>query len=134
MRRSCCYDRSGDRFFSRATQRFCGMLSATSFYVCVVHSALYGVHSVLHVLRFGGAMNVQLKPMEDGGVHERGGRLIPLVFCGTWVRPPSPTQEAASVDQSEWSSVQPVSVSVSSQVACKSALGMANNFKSSLPI
>ncbi|KAG1766926.1 hypothetical protein EV702DRAFT_1050552 [Suillus placidus] len=62
---------------------------------------------------FGRALNAQLDSMEEDRVHGGGGMLIPLVFCGTWMRPPSPTEEAASVGQSEWSSVQ---------VACKSAL------------
>ncbi|KAG0700011.1 hypothetical protein DFH29DRAFT_1080918 [Suillus ampliporus] len=70
----------------------------------------------------GRALDAQLDSMEDDGVHEGGGKLVPLVFCGTWMRPPSPTEGAS---QSEWSSIQPVSVSLiptcSSQVACKSA-------------
>ncbi|KAG1837503.1 hypothetical protein DFJ58DRAFT_734313 [Suillus subalutaceus] len=91
--------------------------------VLCVRSALRAICTVL----FGRALNVQLESMEDDGVHEGGGTSIPLVFCGTWMRPPSPTQEAVSMDQSEWSSVQPVSVSVSSQVTSKSALGMGTS-------
>jgi hypothetical protein len=84
---------------SCATQRFCGLRSAISFYVCV---ALRAICAVL----FGRALGVQLDSIEDDRVHGESKMLIPLVFCGTWMRPPSPTEEAASVGQSEWSSVQ----------------------------
>ncbi|KAG1807334.1 uncharacterized protein BJ212DRAFT_1387792 [Suillus subaureus] len=99
------------------------------FYAAILLYALYrivlcvrGALCAICGAPSGRALNVQLQSMEDDGIHEGGGTPIPLVFCGTWMRPP--TQEAASVDQSEWSSIQPISVSVSSQVACKSALGM----------
>ncbi|KAG1890485.1 uncharacterized protein F5891DRAFT_987083 [Suillus fuscotomentosus] len=81
---------------------------------------------------FGRALNLQLESTEDDGVH--GGMLIPLVFCGTWMRPPR-TEEDGSVDQSEWSSIQPVSASspVSSHVACQSALAVGKSESTNLP-
>ncbi|KAG2368846.1 hypothetical protein BDR07DRAFT_1390262, partial [Suillus spraguei] len=112
---------------------FATILLATLFcpcYTAVLWGALHcivlcvrGALRALCAALFGRALNVQIESAEDNEVH--GGRTsIPLVFCGTWMRLPSPTQEAASIDQSEWSSVQPVSVLASSQVACKSAPGM----------
>ncbi|KAG2073361.1 hypothetical protein BDR04DRAFT_1229922 [Suillus decipiens] len=105
----------------------CGGLLATILLAVLLFPcytvALWGALRALCTALFGRALNVQIESMEDDKVH--GGRkLIPLVFCGTWMRPPSPIQEAASVDQSEWSSVQPLSVLASSQVACKSVPGM----------
>lgn len=69
---------------------------------CVV-SCVWGVLRAGHSTLFGRALNLQLESTEDDGVH--GGMLIPLVFCGTWMRPPR-TEEDGSVDQSEWSSIQ----------------------------
>lgn len=93
---------------------------ALRYIVLCVCGALRAIRDML----FGRALDVQIDSIEDDRGHRGSETLIPLVFCGTWMRPPSPTEEAASVGQSEWSSVQPVSVSVSSQVACKSALGV----------
>ncbi|KAG2078146.1 hypothetical protein BDR04DRAFT_451174 [Suillus decipiens] len=107
-------------------------------FLCVLHAirgAFRAIRGTFRVIRdafraMGAALlsralnSVQIESMEDDGVHGGGRTLIPLVFCGTWMRPPSPIQEAASVDQSEWSSVQPLSVLASSQVACKSVPGM----------
>ncbi|KAG2058390.1 hypothetical protein BDR06DRAFT_1004567 [Suillus hirtellus] len=96
-----------------------------SMLYCVV-SCVWGVLRAGYSTLFGRALNVQLESTEDDGAH--GGMLIPLVFCGTWMRPPR-TEEDGSVDQSEWSSIQPVSASlpVSSQVACKSALAVGKS-------
>ncbi|KAG2089342.1 uncharacterized protein F5147DRAFT_788388 [Suillus discolor] len=92
--------------------------------ICVV-SCVRGVLRAIRSALFGRALNVQLEPTEDDGVHGGGGMLIPLVFCGTWMRPRR-NEEDGSVDQSEWSNIQPVSASlpVSSQVACKPAVGV----------
>lgn len=75
-----------------------------SMLYCVV-SCVWGVLRAGHSTLFGRALNVQLESTEDDGVHGGGGMLIPLVFCGTWMRPPR-TEEDRSVDQSEWSSIQ----------------------------
>lgn len=98
-------------------------------YAVILCGALRAIRDML----FGRALDVQLDSIEDDRAHRGSETLIPLVFCGTWMRPPSPTEEVASVGQSEWSSVQPVSVSVSSQVACKSALGVGTAEPANLP-
>jgi hypothetical protein len=81
-------------------------------YATLLFFALYGIvvcvrraFRAIYAALCARALNVQLDSTEDDGEHG-GETFIPLVFCGTWMRPPTPTQEAPSVDQSKWSSVQ----------------------------
>ncbi|KAG1738789.1 hypothetical protein EDB19DRAFT_885280 [Suillus lakei] len=117
----------------------CGMTLTIIFlilfspcYIIILWIALYSMfRAVCSVLRavgsalFGRALNPQLDLIEDDRVHEGGRNLLPLVLCGTWLRPPSPIEEAASMSQSERSSAQPVSVSLGSQVAFDMLLELA---------
>ncbi|KAG1758925.1 hypothetical protein EDD22DRAFT_971916 [Suillus occidentalis] len=78
-----------------------------------------GASRAIRNMLFGRASDIQSDSIEGDRAHGESETLIPIVFCGTWMRLP---EGAASVGQSEWSSVQPVSVSVF-RIACKSALG-----------
>lgn len=89
------------------------LIPAILFLPCYAVILLFALRTIVSFVRgaprairnmlFGRASDVQPDSIEDDRAHGESETLIPLVFCGTWMRLP---EGAASVGQSEWSCVQ----------------------------
>ncbi|KAG2120383.1 hypothetical protein DEU56DRAFT_918380 [Suillus clintonianus] len=90
--------------------------------VRAVFRAVWSVLRAIVFALFGSVLHPQLDLTEDDELHAGSGSSLPLVLCGTWLRPPSPIEEATSASQP---STRPVSASISSQAAYQSALGVS---------